>query len=459
MEKASMVLEIKDTTNDTKSQLENRIDVQACLNYLHALVVIDPKKGQLPNPRPNFGEYELAVRNAEKFVQNNRAGGIAAQNRINTLIKNIPPLAAMPEAQARVEGEEDPEFDAHFLEFKDLRKLSKPEWLIYGVLPAKGINFLVSAPKAGKTYLAVTIAGTVALAPSGNDVLDALDADKLNWAGQVTRHGDVMYIAAEAIEDIAQRFVAWAKLHNIPDSELSHLHLFECPLRLATDTERFMSALDRRYKDATFKLIVIDTLAMCSLGIEENSKKEFDAVIASMEVLWRKYNCCVLVVHHTGRNGAIRGTSAMDGVTYSLMKVERVDERIALKSELQRRGKNFDTMYFDWQIVELDHLDETGNTATESVLVKSDWKAATKAEELTKNQQIILDIIKALGGKEIARTDVKNKCKMSNQTFISATKALNTKNLIDISTRSNKDYYTLQGCKEGESQNNTDLSV
>lgn len=448
------------TTSDTSPQFE--IDAQACYDYLQAIASIVHPETDLWPTRPDFGEYVLQARNAENFVRSNKAGVEVARKKINNLVKDIPPLADIAGTHARVDGEADPDIDPHILSISDLRRLPKPEWLIYKILPAKGISFLAAAPKAGKTYLTVTLAGTVALEPSENLALDLIDSDLLNWAGQVTRHGDVMYIAAEAIEDIAQRVFAWAKYHHIPDSALSRFHFYEYPLQLATQTDRFIEALDRKCKGADFKLIVVDTLAMCSLGIEENSKKELDTVYAALEALWRKYNCCVLVVHHTGRNGKIRGSSSMDGITYNLLTVEQVDEHVVLKSELQRRGKNFDPIYFDWQTVELDYLDETGSFATESILIRSDWKAATKAEELTKNQQIILDVIKVLGGKNVARSEVEKECTkakgtekaaMSKPTFISATDVLiKKKNLIDVNTHAGKYYYTLQGYEESGSQ-------
>src|SRR5437588_566543 len=104
------------------------------------------------------------------------------------------------------------------------------------------------------------------------------------------------------------------------------------PLSLAKDTPRFMAALDKRYPNANIALFVVDTLAMCSLGVDENSKKEFDAVIGSLEMIWRKYNCCVVAMHHAGNNGDMRGTSSMDGVAYSMIEVAEVDDNVRLHS-------------------------------------------------------------------------------------------------------------------------------
>lgn len=342
------------------------------------------------------------------------------------------------------EQEEDDEFDADFLEFDQLATLPKPEWLIYNILPTKGINFLVSAPKVGKTYIAVSWGCTVALEPSGNRTKDTLNADILNWCGRATRHGHVIYVAAEDIDDIAQRAIGWAKYHHI--KAIPHMHFFKRPLQIKDEHERFMNALDRRYKDADIKMIIIDTLAMCTSGIEENSKKEFDNVIRAVEMLWRKYNCCILIVHHEGRNGKIRGTSSLDGVAYTLMDAEAVDDKLVLKCTLKRRGKKFDDIYLDWQTVELGYLDEEGNPATASVVTRSDFTPDSDGVRLTKLQQNIVDVIIALGSKNVARRVVMAECHITEKqerSFRNAINALINMNILVMEKKGRESYYSI----------------
>jgi hypothetical protein len=404
--------------------------------------------GNTPIHRPDFGEFESLVMQLQKQdAPNVRA------TMLQTMLETSPGLAALYHGTS---SQEDEEFDSHFLEFKDLATLPKPKWLIYDVLSSKGINYLVSEPKKGKTYVAISMACSVAMELPGDRAIAAMmEAENtLNWCGQVTEHGHVLYIAAEAIEDIAERVTGWAKYHGVPD--IPYLHLYECPIQLATDTERLMRALDRRYKDADFKLIVVDTQAMCTIGLEENSKKDFDPVVAATEALWRKYNCCILIVHHAGRNGHIRGSSAMDGATYTLLEVSPVDEHLVLKCLLKRLGKNWESdMYLDWKTVEMDYLNQKGEPATTSVVVKSDWKAESDAERLSAFQQKVLDVIQTLGGKDVPRIAVmqemgikKGAAEESN--LKNATKALITKKLMKSGKLGRNVSYTLQGV-EGSS--------
>lgn len=425
----------------------SEVDRAACQNFLRTIY----ETKEIPADAPDFGDAQPHINNLLNFINGNPTIATAV---VRGRVDSDPVLKAFLGRTAQTE-ETDDEFDADFLEYDELISLPPPQWLIYDILPTVGINFLASEPKAGKTYLTLSMSCTIAVEPSGNRTQDAINADLLNWCGRETRHGDVIYIAAEDIDDIAERVRGWAKYHHI--QKIPHLHFFKRALQIRDEHERFMKALDRRYKDADIKLIVIDTLAMCTAGIEENSKKDFDAVIAAAEKLWRKYNCCVLIVHHAGKNGSMRGTSAMGGVCYTLMEIESIDEKLVLKCKYKRRGKNFEDIYFDWQTVELDYCDEKGDPATTSVVTRSDYKKDSDAQTLTKMQQNIVDVAIALGGIKVARSDIKRECKIDQKqerSFINATKALVKKEIFRKVEEGRYVFYTVQGYGKEENEQN-----
>ncbi len=351
---------------------------------------------------------------------------IALKPRIDFLLDSI---ATTEQDQA--EQEEQEQYFT-FLDFKDLRNLPKPEWLLYEVLPTKGVSFVYGPAGCGKTYVAVSMACSVA-------------TETTQWMERATKHGHVIYIAAEDIDEVAQRVIAWADQHHIDD--IPNLHFFPCPLKLATDTDKLIASLEHQYGQLDIALIVVDTLAMCSIGVEENSKKEFDAVTGSLEMLWRKYNCCVAAIHHSGRNGEIRGTSSIDGVAYSLIKVAEVDDNIMLKSVKKRRGKHFDDIYLDRKIVEVPgEYDEIGQPVTTCVLVKSDRTAAADPTTLTKLQKEILQHTSNLGGIEVPRVDVMKACQIDRNhepSFCNAISVLLQKGLITMRTEKKRTFYTL----------------
>jgi len=331
------------------------------------------------------------------------------------------------------EEESQEEETFQFLEFKDLRSLPKPEWLLYNVLPTKGTSFIYGPPKSGKTFVMVTIAGSVA-------------SENINWMDLATKHGHVIYIAAEDIDEVARRFIAWAEVNGV--SDLPNLHFFPCPLALARDTPRFIDAIDKRYPDANIVLFVVDTLAMCSLGVDENTKKDFDAVLGSLEVLWRKYNCSVVAVHHSGKNGEMRGTSSMDGIAYSKVEIAAVEDRVVMKCKEKRRGRAFDDIWFDEKIVQMDTLDEMGFPETARVLVKSDGEAPSgKVEKLTKLQTAVLQHTRNLGGNMVPRTEVMKACEIDRNhepSFVNAVSNLAQKGYLEPPyTEKQRTYYTI----------------
>lgn len=332
-----------------------------------------------------------------------------------------------------VPAEEREEEEFKFLEFKDLRSLPKPEWLLYNVLPTKGVSFIYGPPKSGKTFVMVTVAGSVA-------------SENINWADLATKHGHVIYIAAEDIDEVARRFIAWADVNGIND--LPNLHFFPCPLALARDTPKFIDAIDKRYPDAEIVLFVVDTLAMCSLGIDENTKKDFDAVLGSLEILWRKYSCSVVAVHHSGKNGEMRGTSSMDGIAYSKIEVSAVENRVAVKCKEKRRGRAFDDIWFDEKIVQMDTLDEIGFPEVARVLVKSDGTTSTDTiEKLTKLQRAVLQHTSNLGGSHVPRTEVMKACEVDRNhepSFVNAVSILVQKGYLETPyIEKQRTYYTL----------------
>jgi AAA domain/Bifunctional DNA primase/polymerase, N-terminal len=320
-----------------------------------------------------------------------------------------------------------------FLEFKDLRDIPRPQWLLYDVLPSKGIVFLYGPPKDGKTYVAVGMASTVA-------------TEDMAWMGRATRHGHVVYIAGEDIDDVALRFRGFADKHSLQD--IPNLHIFPCPLALATDTHQLMRSLKHHYGDIDIALIIIDTLAICTLGIDESSKKDFDAVITSVEALWRTYDCCVTAIHHEGKNGEMRGTSNMEAIAMAKIRVQQVDEQVVIKSVLKRRGgKRFDDICLDWETIEFPgENDEAGQVLTTGVLIESHREGTQKPDSLSSMQEAVLTHLQSWGGVDVPRADLIKACtadKSQERSFINATSYLQRKGYIGMKKEKQRTYYSL----------------
>ena len=82
-------------------------------------------------------------------------------------------------------------------------------------------------------------------------------------------------------------------------------------------------------------LLVLDTRARCTLGLEENSATEQGLAVDSADSIRAAAACTVWGIHHTGRNGSNpRGSTAWDGAVWS-------DLRLTSESgtaQMRRRG-------------------------------------------------------------------------------------------------------------------------
>jgi hypothetical protein len=75
-------------------------------------------------------------------------------------------------------------------------------------------------------------------------------------------------------------------------------------------------------------LIVLDTQARITVGLNENDATAMGVLVDAVRRLRAATGACVLVVHHTGRNGGdARGSSALDGAQDTEIRVERPSKR------------------------------------------------------------------------------------------------------------------------------------
>jgi len=66
-------------------------------------------------------------------------------------------------------------------------------------------------------------------------------------------------------------------------------------------------------------MIVVDTLARSFVGKDENSSTDMGVFVRNMDLLIERYDCTVLVVHHSGKQAerGMRGSSSLRGAVSS----------------------------------------------------------------------------------------------------------------------------------------------
>lgn len=181
------------------------------------------------------------------------------------------------------------------------------EWLVADIFTTDELFLVASGPRAGKSLLAMTLSLAVA---SGGDFL-----------GRPVIQGTVVYVCLEDSKSkIKEREQAQGWSRGLPVVWLTKFKLSELG-----HLEEIVAELDAR-------LLVIDTLSRAKDASVSESSAEMSQVLEPLQDLASKLNCCVLLVHHTGKVNVdnasqidlfdtIRGSSAIRAVCRGSMVI------------------------------------------------------------------------------------------------------------------------------------------
>lgn len=195
------------------------------------------------------------------------------------------------------------------LRIPDLRDLPPAEPLIEGLLYKNTIAQLTGAPGCYKTF------GTI-----GMSCAFAAGVPFGDFA--VPNAGNVVYVAAEGVAGLRMRILAFCEVWGIdPALLLDRLRILPVAIQLGNQVDVSQAIDVVRAVDAD--LLVLDTRARCTLGLEENSATAQGQAIDAADRIRAAAGCTVLGVHHSSRTGtAGRGSNAWDGAVWSDLRMD-----------------------------------------------------------------------------------------------------------------------------------------
>lgn len=174
-------------------------------------------------------------------------------------------------------------------------------------------------------------------------------ASDYDWQGFCTKHGHVIYVPAEAPEDLPERLQAWPHVH--PSASLDRWHVVEAVPDLCGDgTERLIDTAKSLPEPPV--LIAIDGASACMAGRDENDY--LPAVVDACTRIVRATGAALALIHHTGwKSKRQRGPKVLqDRVsTEIIVTAERDRLRQTLTCGKMRMARRFEKIVLKGSVV------------------------------------------------------------------------------------------------------------
>jgi AAA domain/DnaB-like helicase N terminal domain len=212
---------------------------------------------------------------------------------------------------------------AALVDTEGLDTIPPPEPLVEGIFDRDSLVWLQGKSGHGKSFLGVDLAGCVG---TGH-----------HWHGRAVHQGTVLYIAAEGVSGMRQRVRAWEKSYGRPMLGVRWLPL---PVQASNTAE--WSALIDLAAEIGPELVIVDTQARVTVGMEENAAKDMGVFVDKLEKLRHATHAAVLVLHHIGRSGDhMRGSTSLEGAADTVLSVAKDDAEITLSNPKQKNAEEF----------------------------------------------------------------------------------------------------------------------
>lgn len=212
----------------------------------------------------------------------------------------------------------------------EVRALPPQEYLIDSWLPARSLVYMWGKPSAGKSFVSIDMAACISSGRGFHGYGVRLDPGATR--GLPERPGArVVYVMSEGLTGLDGRLTAWENTHN-GGAETTLQTVTGAPQMTSADHVAWLADVAEGAA-----LIVIDTQARSTAGVEENSAKEMGPVIAAYTELIERTGCTVLVVHHGEEH--MRGSKSMLGAADAVIAVENSGGTVTASMRLEAGGK------------------------------------------------------------------------------------------------------------------------
>lgn len=217
-----------------------------------------------------------------------------------------------------VEGEDGvfrPQFEGFPLtSVTQIKNMPDQKWIIEKNMPEDSLGFAFGAPGCGKTFVELSKALSVA---AGLDDW---------WGYKINVHGPVIYISSEGVADLKFRIAAWEKETGICADNIP-FYLMHAPINFMDKAEVERLILSIEYSEELSGIcpvaVWVDTVSRVLPGADENLQKDMTLFIKSCDSIRNAFRATVTGVHHTNKDGRMRGSTVFDGAADFVFHLRR----------------------------------------------------------------------------------------------------------------------------------------
>jgi hypothetical protein len=300
--------------------------LQACIEGCPSALMVEPY-AKIVRELSRKRRVAILADSAHSYALNGVGAGVA----LAELRKSFENLEAEIEAAA-------PRRRFAFSTLSELAARPKPEMLIGRVLTCGGTSLLTAKHASFKSFFALDMALCVATGTA--------------WHGETIKRGPIVYVAAEGAGGVEKRVRAWMINHDQSDFP-ADFHVLDEPARIAD--RNVLADFIEAVSELRPALIVLDTLARCAVGLDENSARDMGLFVEATRELAAATGAHVLIVHHNNKGGEFRGSTAIAAAVDTHMSLERSQGDTAiLKFEKQKDFEELQPLGFTKRIIELN---------------------------------------------------------------------------------------------------------
>lgn len=216
--------------------------------------------------------------------------------------------------QAEAQAKNAPGGLYEYLNIDQIMAMPPPVWLVDGLINEKSLGFIFGPPSSLKTFMALDIS------------LCLTTVQKTWWNRQINHHGAVIYLCREGTSSLTLRIKAW-QMHRKVQVTGAPFYLIEKNISFMSgnDVGTLLATVDAIAAGISKPItaIVVDTVSRVLPGADENLQKDMTMFIGACDMLQQRFGCVVIGVHHTNKDGGMRGSTVIPGAGDFLIETRR----------------------------------------------------------------------------------------------------------------------------------------